>query len=67
LIDFDNDELAGGMTLIQRTIVPYWNNTVRPGSIVCHTKSEEKMIEMATDSLMMSLSLKNVSHRGQWL
>ncbi len=36
-IDFDNDELAGGMTLIQRTIVPCWNNAVRLGSIICHT------------------------------
>jgi hypothetical protein len=26
------------MTLIQRTIIPCWNNAVGLGSIVCHTK-----------------------------
>jgi hypothetical protein len=29
------------MTLIQRTIVPYWNNALGLGSIVCHTKSKK--------------------------
>jgi hypothetical protein len=29
------------MTLIQRNIVPYWNNAVGLGSIVCHTKSKK--------------------------
>jgi hypothetical protein len=29
------------MTLIRRTIVPYWNNAVGLGSIVCHIKSEK--------------------------
>jgi hypothetical protein len=40
-IDFDNDELARGMTLIQRTIVSCWNDAVGLGSIVCHTKSKK--------------------------
>jgi hypothetical protein len=40
-IDFDNNELAGGTTLIQRTIVPYWKNAVGLGSIVCYTKSKK--------------------------
>ncbi len=30
------------MTLIQRTIVPYWKDAVELGSIVCHTKSKKK-------------------------
>ncbi len=30
------------MTLIQRTIIPYWNDAVGLGSIVCHTKSKKK-------------------------
>ncbi len=29
------------MTIIRRTIVPYWNDAVGLGSIVCHTKSEK--------------------------
>ncbi len=41
-IDFDNNELTGGTTLIQRTIIPCWNNAVGLGSIICHTKSEIK-------------------------
>jgi hypothetical protein len=40
-IDFDNDELAGGTTLIQRSMVSYLNNAVGLGSIVCHTKSKK--------------------------
>ncbi len=40
-IDFDNNELAGGTTLTQRTIIPYWNDAVGLGSIVCHTKSKK--------------------------
>ncbi len=40
-IDFDNDELARGTTLIQRTIISCWNNAVGLGSIVCHTKSKK--------------------------
>jgi hypothetical protein len=50
------------MTLIQRTIVPYSNNTVGLGSIVGHTKSKNKMMEIATNSLMMSLSSTRESH-----
>ncbi len=30
------------MTPIQRTIVPYWKDAIRLGSIVCDTKSEKK-------------------------
>ncbi len=41
-IDFDNNELAGGTTLIQKTINPYWNDTVGLGSIVCYTKSKKQ-------------------------
>ncbi len=41
-IDFDNDELAGGTTLIQRTIVPCWKDAIRFGSIICHTKSKKQ-------------------------
>jgi hypothetical protein len=37
----DNDELAGGTTLIRRTIVPYWNDAVGLGRIICHTKSKK--------------------------
>jgi hypothetical protein len=40
-IDFDNNELTGGMTPIQRTIVPYWKDAIGLGSIVHHTKSEK--------------------------
>ncbi len=40
-IDFDNDELAGGATPIQRTIVPYWKDAIWLGSIVHHTKSKK--------------------------
>jgi hypothetical protein len=40
-IDFDNDELAGGMTPIQRTIVPYWKDAIRLGSIIHHTESKK--------------------------
>jgi hypothetical protein len=40
-IDLHNDELAGGTTLIQRTIVPCWTDAIRFGSIVCHTKSKK--------------------------
>jgi hypothetical protein len=40
-IDFDNNELAGRTTFIQRTIVPYWNDAVGLGNIVCHTKSKK--------------------------
>ncbi len=29
-IDFDNHELTGGMTPIQRTIVPYWKDAIGP-------------------------------------
>ena len=36
----DNNELAGRTTLIQRTIVLYWKDEIRLGSIICHTKSE---------------------------
>jgi hypothetical protein len=65
-IDFDKDELAGGTTLIQRTIVPYWNNAVGLGSIVCHTKSK-KMMETLTDLSMTNLSLMRGSHQARWL
>ncbi len=40
-IDFDNDELAGGTTPIQRTIVPYWKDAIGFGSIIHHTKSKK--------------------------
>jgi hypothetical protein len=40
-IDFDNNDLAGGTTFIQRTIVPYWKDSTRFGSIVCRTKSKK--------------------------
>ncbi len=40
-IDFDNNELTGGTTFIQRTIVPYWNDAAGLGSIICHTKSKK--------------------------
>jgi hypothetical protein len=29
------------MTIIQRTIIPCWNNSVGLGSILCHTKSKK--------------------------
>ncbi len=41
-IDLNNNELAGWMTLTQRTIVPCWKDAVGLGSIVCHTKSKKK-------------------------
>jgi hypothetical protein len=37
-IDLDINELAGGTTLILRTIVPYWKDAIGLGSIVCQTK-----------------------------
>ncbi len=40
-IDFNNDELAGGMAPIQRTIVPYWEDAIGLGSIIHHTKSKK--------------------------
>jgi hypothetical protein len=40
-IDFDNNELSRGTTLIWRTIVSCCNNAVGLGSIVCHTKSKK--------------------------
>ncbi len=40
-IDFNNDELAGGMTPIQRTIVPYWKDAIGLRSIIHHTKSKK--------------------------
>ncbi len=40
-IDFDNDELAGGTTPIQRTIVPYWKDAIGLDSIIHHTKSKK--------------------------
>jgi hypothetical protein len=63
-IDFDINEPAGGTTLIQRTIVPYWKDAIRFGSIICHNKSK-KMMETATDLLMMNLSSARGSHQAQ--
>ncbi len=40
-IDFNNDELAGGTTPIQRIIVPYWKDAIGLGSIDHHTKSKK--------------------------
>ena len=40
-IDFDNDELAGGTTPIQRTIVPYWKDAIGLSSIIHYTKSKK--------------------------
>jgi hypothetical protein len=40
-IDFDNDELAGGTTPIQRTIVPYRKDAIGLGSIIHRTKSKK--------------------------
>jgi hypothetical protein len=40
-IDFDNNKLARGTPIIQRTIVPCWTNTAGLGSIVCHIKSKK--------------------------
>jgi hypothetical protein len=40
-IDFDNDELAGGTTPIQKFIIPNWNNAMELGSIVHHTMSKK--------------------------
>jgi hypothetical protein len=39
-IDFNNNELARGMTPIQRTIIPYWKDAIVLGSIICHTKAK---------------------------
>jgi hypothetical protein len=66
LIDFDNDEFAGGTTPIQRTIIPYLNNAIGLDSIVCHTKSTTT-IEMANDSLMTNFSSTRGSHQAQRL
>ncbi len=40
-IDFDNDELPGGTTPIQKTIVLYWKDPIGLGSILCDTKSKK--------------------------
>jgi hypothetical protein len=40
-IDFDNDELVGGTTPIQRTIVPYWKDAIGLSSIIHYTKSKK--------------------------
>jgi hypothetical protein len=40
--DFDNDELSGGTTPVQRTIVPYWKDAIRLCSIVHHTMFKKK-------------------------
>jgi hypothetical protein len=58
---FDIDELTGGTTPIQRTILLCWKDAIGLGSIVCHTKSK-KMMETATDSFMTNLSLTRGSH-----
>jgi hypothetical protein len=39
---FHNNELAGRMILIQRTIIPYWKDAVRLGSFDYYTKSNKK-------------------------
>jgi hypothetical protein len=62
----NNHELAGVMTPIQRTIAPYWKDTIRLGSIVRHTKSKKTM-ETVTDSLMTNISSTRGSHRAQLL
>jgi hypothetical protein len=41
ILTFCNDELAGGTTPIQRTIVPYWKDAIGIGSIIHHTKSKK--------------------------
>jgi hypothetical protein len=53
-IYLNNNELAGGTTLIRRTIVLCWKDAIRFGIITCHTKSR-KMMETATVLLMMNL------------
>jgi hypothetical protein len=62
-IDFGTNELAGGTTPIQRTIVPYWKDAIGLGSIIYHTMSE-KMMEMVTNLLMTNLSLTRGSHQA---
>jgi hypothetical protein len=66
-IDLNLNELARGTTVIQRTIVPYWNNAVGLGSIICHTKSKKKMMETATDLSMTNLLSTRGSHQAGWL
>jgi hypothetical protein len=41
LIDLNN-ELAGEMMPIQRTIVPYWKDAIGLGSAVSDTKSKKR-------------------------
>jgi hypothetical protein len=41
ILTFCNDELTGGTTSIQRTIVPYWKDAIGIGSIIHHTKSKK--------------------------
>jgi hypothetical protein len=65
-IEFDNDELAGGMTPIQRIIVPYCKDAIGFGSIIHHTKSK-KTVEMVTNLVMKNLSLTRGSHQEQLL
>jgi hypothetical protein len=62
----DNDELAGGTTPIQRTIIPYWKDAIGLGSIIHHTKSKKNM-EMVTNLLMTNLSLTRGSHQARLL
>jgi hypothetical protein len=65
-IDFENDELAGGTTPIQRTIFPYWKDAIGLGSIIHYTKSKKKM-EMVSNLSMINLSLTRGSHQAQLL
>jgi hypothetical protein len=60
-INFDNHELAGGTTIIQKTIVPYWTDAIRFAAWFV-TPSPKKMMATATDSLMTNLSSVRESH-----
>jgi hypothetical protein len=65
-IDFDNNELAGGTTPIQKNIIPYWNSAIGLAASFV-TPSPKKMMEMATDSSMTYLSSTRGSHQARRL
>ncbi len=44
-VDFNNDELAGGTTPIQRTTVPYWKDAIGLGSIIHYTKPKKNHVD----------------------
>jgi hypothetical protein len=65
-IDFDNDELAGGTTPIQRTIVPYWKEQLDSAASFI-TPSPKKNHGDGDQFVDNNLSLTRGSHQARLL